>query len=103
MNADQILSEIREANLTYLTLAQNVIRVDGAAAADRLGVTAEAASMISLLSPAQMIRIASGNTLLCRLTMTDDIVFDLLTNHGKRSANDEAARNSVRALTREAA
>ncbi|MEH0168677.1 flagellar transcriptional regulator FlhD, partial [Roseateles microcysteis] len=28
MNADQILAEIREANLNYLMLAQNLIRAD---------------------------------------------------------------------------
>ncbi|MBV8470550.1 MAG: flagellar transcriptional regulator FlhD, partial [Burkholderiaceae bacterium] len=28
MNAEQILSEIREANLSYLMLAQNLIRAD---------------------------------------------------------------------------
>ena len=35
-----------------------------------------------------MMKIASGNTLLCRFRMDDDLVWSLLTNHGKSAAND---------------
>ena len=44
MNADQILAEIREANLSYLMLAQNLIRADRAEALFRLGLSANIAS-----------------------------------------------------------
>ena len=64
MNADQILSEIREANLSYLMLAQSLIRSDREQALYRLGISEESASLIALLSPAQMMKIAAGNTLL---------------------------------------
>jgi flagellar transcriptional activator FlhD len=30
-----------------------------------------------------MMKIASGNTLLCRFRMDDDLVWNLLTSHGK--------------------
>jgi flagellar transcriptional activator FlhD len=92
MNADQILSEIREANLSYLMLAQSLIRTDREQALYRLGISEESASMISLLSPAQMMKIASGNTLLCRFRMDDDLVWGLLTNHGKTASNDTTSR-----------
>lgn len=39
MNHDQMSAEIRDANLTYLMLAQNLIRKDKAAALFRLGVS----------------------------------------------------------------
>ena len=39
MNADQILAEIREANLSYLMLAQSLIRADRDQALFRLGIT----------------------------------------------------------------
>ena len=39
MTADQILAEIREANLSYLMLAQSLIRVDMDQALYRLGVS----------------------------------------------------------------
>jgi len=92
MNADQTLSEIREANLSYLMLAQNLIRSDREQALYRLGISEESAQMIGLLSPAQMMRVASGNTLLCRFRMDDDVVWGLLTNHGKGAANETTSR-----------
>ena len=39
-----------------------------------------------------MMRIASSNTLLCRFRMDDDMVWGLLTNHGKSAANDTTTR-----------
>ena len=92
MNTEQMLAEIREANLSYLMLAQNLIRADREQALYRLGVSEETADLIGLLSPAQMMKIAAGNTLLCRFRMDDDIVWNLLTSHGKTAANDTTAR-----------
>jgi flagellar transcriptional activator FlhD len=92
MNADQILNEIREANLSYLMLAQSLIRTDRDQALYRLGISEESAALITLLTPAQMMKIAAGNTLLCRFRMDDDMVWGLLTNHGKSAANDSTNR-----------
>ena len=93
MNTEQILTEIREANLSYLMLAQSLIRSDRDQALFRLGISEESAAMIALLTPAQMMKIASGNTLLCRFRMDDDLVWGLLTNHGKAgAANDVTTR-----------
>ena len=92
MNADQILSEIREANLSYLMLAQSLIRADREQALYRLGISEESAEMIALLAPSQMMKIAASNTLLCRFRMDDDMVWGLLTNHGKSAANDVTTR-----------
>jgi len=91
MNADQILAEIREANLSYLMLAQSLIRTDRDQALYRLGISEDSAALIVLLTPAQMMKIAASNTLLCRFRMDDDLVWSLLTNHGK-SANDGTNR-----------
>ena len=92
MNADQILTEIREANLSYLMLAQSLIRSDREQALYRLGISEDTAAMISLLTPAQMMKIAGGNSLLCRFRMDDDMVWNLLTSHGKGAANDGMSR-----------
>ena len=91
MNADQILAEIREANLSYLMLAQSLIRTDRDQALYRLGISEDSAALIVLLTPAQMMNIAASNTLLCRFRMDDELVWSLLTNHGK-SANDGTNR-----------
>jgi flagellar transcriptional activator FlhD len=92
MTPDQILAEIREANLSYLMLAQSLIRTDREQALFRLGVSEETASLIAALTPAQMMKIASGSTLLCRFRMDDDLVWSLLTSHGKSAANDSVNR-----------
>ena len=92
MNTEQILAEIREANLSYLMLAQSLIRGDRDQALFRLGVSEETANLIGALTPAQMMKIATGNTLLCRFRMDDDLVWGLLTNHGKSSATDTTSR-----------
>jgi flagellar transcriptional activator FlhD len=92
MNADQILTEIREANLSYLMLAQSLIRSDREQALYRLGISEDTASMISLLTPAQMMKIAAGNTLLCKFRMDDELVWGLLTSHGKSASNDTTTR-----------
>lgn len=92
MDTQQILAEIREANLSYLMLAQSLIRADREQALFRLGVSEETANLIGTLTPAQMMKIATGNTLLCRFRMDDDLVWSLLTNHGKSAANDSVSR-----------
>ena len=92
MTADQILAEIREANLSYLMLAQSLIRVDREQALYRLGVSEDTAKLIGALTPAQMMKIAATNTLLCRFRMDDDLVWGLITSHGKAAANDSVNR-----------
>ena len=92
MNTEQILAEIREANLSYLMLAQSLIRSDREQALYRLGVSEDTARLIGALTPAQMMKIASGNTLLCRMRCDDDLVWGLLTSHGKSAANESVSR-----------
>jgi flagellar transcriptional activator FlhD len=51
MTSEQMLAEIREANLTYLMLAQSLIRLDKAEAIFRLGLNEESADILAALSP----------------------------------------------------
>lgn len=84
MNAnEQLLAEIREANLAYLMLAQHIIRQDKVQALFRLGVNEETADLIAGLSPQQVLKIASSNQLMCRFRFDDDVVWGLLTNHAR--------------------
>lgn len=99
MNTEQILNEIREANLSYLMLAQSLIRADREQALYRLGISDETATLLSTLSAAQVLKIASGNTLLCSFRMTDDLVWGLLTNHSKPGANESVSRLHAAILT----
>lgn len=83
MNADQLLNEIREANLSYLLLAQRLIREDRAEAMFRLGISEEIAGVVSGLSMAQVLKIAASNMLMCSFRFSEDMVWNLLTSHSK--------------------
>ena len=83
---EQLLSEIREVNLAYLVLAQHMIRADKAQAMYRLGISEEVIDVISQLSPAQLMRIAGANQLICRFRFDDDVVWNLLTSASKGRA-----------------
>ena len=91
MTDDQLSSEICDANLTYLMLAQNMIRKDKAEALYRLGISEKSADLIATLSSAQMLKIASGTMLLCRFRVDDDVVWSLLTNHNESKVDNAAA------------
>ena len=91
MNNEQLLAEIREANLTYLMLAQTMIRQDKAEAVFRLGLNEESCELLGSLSSAQVLKLASRNTLLASFRADDEMVWSLLTSHSK-SANDSVTR-----------
>ena len=83
MNMDSMLDEIRDANLTYLMLAQALIRNDRAQALFRLGLSEEVADIIGALSAGQVLKIAASNMLMCRFRFDDQVVWNLLTSHGR--------------------
>ncbi len=83
----KLLDEIRETNLSYLLLAQQLIREDKAEALIRLGMSEETAELIEQLTTAQVLRIAASNMMMCSLRFDDEHVWQLLCKHSKdRSA-----------------
>ena len=90
MTTEQILAEIREANLSYLMLAQTLIRSDHEQALYRLGVSEDTAAVIAKLTPGQMMKVSQSSTLLCRFRMNDELVWNLITSHGRSAANESA-------------
>jgi flagellar transcriptional activator FlhD len=74
-----LLEEIRETNLTYLILAQKMIRADRVQALFRLGVSEEVADILENLSIAQILKIAASNMLMCGFRFSDEMVWNLLT------------------------
>ncbi len=98
MKNEQLLAEIREANLTYLMLAQNLIRADRAEALYRLGLSEDAADLVVNLSPSQVLKVAQGNMLLCRMRVDDDLVWSLLTNHGLSGQANKAGNEGANKL-----
>lgn len=90
MTDEQLSAEIRDSNLTYLMLAQNMIHRDKATALSRLGISEESADLNATLSAGQILKIASGNMLLCRFRVDDDIVWNLLTNNKVNKVDNDA-------------
>jgi flagellar transcriptional activator FlhD len=83
MKTEQLLEEIREANLTYLLLAQQMIRQDKPQALFRLGISEQVADIVAKLSTAQVLKIAASNMLMCQFRFDDEIVWNLLTSHSE--------------------
>lgn len=80
-----ISNEIRELNLSYLMLAQHMLQNDRAGAMFKLGVGEDIAEIIENLSPAQILRMASNDLLLCCFRFDDALLLDLLSNHGREN------------------
>jgi flagellar transcriptional activator FlhD len=83
MNEAEIVAEIKDANLSYLLLAQQLIRADKASALFRLGISAEIAEQLESLSTIQILKLCSTNMLLARFRFDDTAVLSMLTNHTK--------------------
>ena len=79
------MPEIREVNLSYLMLAQSMDLTDKVHAMFCLGVSEEVADILADLGPGQLLKIASGNMLMCRFRFDDEMVWGLLSEHGRRS------------------
>lgn len=83
MAMPDMLGEIKELNLTYLMLAQHMIREDKSAAVFRLGISQQLADVLADLSAGQVLKMASTNMLLCRVRFDDRLILGLLTSHDK--------------------
>lgn len=87
------MADIRDANLSYLMVAQQLVRADRVSAIFRLGVDGKIVDLFDDLSPIQMVKLASNNILLARLRLDDASILGMLTNPSKerRLANAHAS------------
>ncbi|MBI3903624.1 MAG: flagellar transcriptional regulator FlhD [Nitrosomonadales bacterium] len=83
MKTAQLQEEIREANLSYMLLARQMIQEDKEAAIFRLGISEEMAELISGLSPAQLLKMAATNMLLCRFRFDEKLLLNMITDYNK--------------------
>ena len=83
MKNNEILTEIRDANLNYLMLARQMIRADRASAIFRLGLPSGLVDVLDSLSSAQVIRLASSNMMLARLRFEDEAIIEILASQGR--------------------
>jgi len=83
MNTNDMIAEIRDANLSYLMLAQQMIRSDKASAVFRLGISSEIADLIEGMNNAQILKLASTNMMLARFRFDDGAILGMLTDYNK--------------------
>jgi flagellar transcriptional activator FlhD len=83
MNNLDIREAIREVNLSYLMLAQRILREDRAIGMFRLGLSGEVADVITSLSMAQVVKLASSDQLLCAFRFNDQMLLSALTQPSK--------------------
>ena len=83
MNTNDMIAEIRDANLGYLMLAQQMIRADKATAIFRLGISSEIADLIEGMNNAQILKLAGTNMMLARFRFDDGAILGMLTNYNK--------------------
>ncbi len=83
MNTKQMHEEIKETNLSYMLLAQQMIRDDKASAIFRLGVSEDLADLIVGLSSAQMLKMAASNMLLCCFRFDERLLLNMVTDYNK--------------------
>lgn len=80
---DSLETKIAETNLTYLLLAQQLIRDDKPTALVRLGISEEVAELLENLTTQQVLKIASGNTLIAGLQFTQPEFWEKYTQSGR--------------------
>lgn len=85
MKHAELFNEIKELNLAYLMLAQQMIREDRETAMFRLGIGADVAEVIDALTPGQVLKMAGANMLLCQFRFDDQLLVGLLSNHQRDS------------------
>lgn len=75
-----LLNDIREVNLSYLMLAQRLLRENLSAGMFRLGFEADVADIILKLSPAQIVKLAGSGSVLCAFRLNDAQLLSSLTH-----------------------
>lgn len=75
-------NEIGDLNLSYLLLAQRLVREDVATAMFRLGMSRELADLLGNLSLSQIVKLAASSLLLCRFRFDDHPILSALTHEG---------------------
>jgi flagellar transcriptional activator FlhD len=81
MKSTDTYNDIKEVNLAYMMLAQNMVRSDKEAAIFRLGISEEIADILARLTPGQVLKMAASEMLLCSFRFDDSLLLDLLANH----------------------
>lgn len=94
MTASDATKEIADLNLTYMLLAQKLLREDKAGAMLRLGISAEMAELLIGMSLSEVIKIATSNFVLCAFRL-DELPIVKSVMQGERQAALQQAHISI--------
>jgi len=86
MKLDEMLAEMRDVNLSYLLLAQNMIQQDKTTAIYRLGISQEMADILEDLTSAQILKLARSGMMVSRFRFDDASILGMLTGYTKDRA-----------------
>lgn len=79
MNGSETLESIREINVSYLSLAQRLLRADRTEGMARLGLSTQVADVIADLSGPQLLKLAGCDQLVCFFRFDDRSMFSALS------------------------
>lgn len=74
-----LLNDIREVNLSYMLLAQRMLRENFAAGLFRLGFDSDVARIVCDLSASQLVNLSKSSSLLCQFRLNDHDLLSSLT------------------------
>lgn len=86
INCEDYLQSIHNINLSYLILAQQLIREDKISAGFRLGLPEETIEFLKELTLPQLIKLSASSQLICRLRLDDEKVMSCLTRDSRIDA-----------------
>ena len=84
------VNEIGNLNLSYLLLAQRLVKEDPVTAMFRMGMSREMADLLGNLSLSQIVKLASSNLLLCRFRFDDHPILSAVTDDSKNLSLQQA-------------
>ena len=85
VSENNLINEIREVNLSYLLLAQRMLRDDFSKGMYRLGLDKDVTSLLVNLTTAQVLSLSSSNSLICGFRLNDIALLTALTKDGMNS------------------
>lgn len=94
MNSADASREIADLNLTYMLLAQKLLRDDRSAAMLRLGISPEMSDLLIGMSLAEVIKIATSNFVLCAFRLDELPIFRTVMK-GAGQSNLQQAHLSI--------
>nr|WP_315230552.1 flagellar transcriptional regulator FlhD [uncultured Albidiferax sp.] len=88
-------NEVGDLNLSYLLLAQRLVREDVATAMFRLGISKELATLLGNLSLSQIVKLAASSLLLCRFRFDGHPILSALSQDGQGCGGLQQAHAAI--------